>query len=346
MFLKKVYFLLLILVIIFSSCQNDQTRKIPDVSDIEVSVDIRRFDQDLFGIDTNQIEASLIALEQKYPNFAPVFFENVLRSKDEKFAPEGHPAYVKGFVQFPAVQQLYDTTQIVYADMSQIKEEYQKAFQFYTYYFPNRPIPSITTYISEYIFGQFIYQDDAIAVGLDFFLGEEYPYHLYVPRNPNFSSYLTRTFNKKHLVEKSMRMIIDDLLGEVNGDALLDYMVHYGKRLYLLDLVMPTTPDSIKLEMTATQVNWLEKNERAMWAHFLQEDLLYNSDWPDIRKLVEYSPNSPGMPPEAPGRTANWIGWQIIKSYMRRVPDMTLDALLLEKDAQKILTAAKYKPRR
>jgi hypothetical protein len=52
------------------------------------------------------------------------------------------------------------------------------------------------------------------------------------------------------------------------------------------------------------------------------------------------------MPPESPGRTANWIGWQIVKSYMRRNPANTLDDLILEKDAQAILDASKYKPRR
>ena len=63
---------------------------------------------------------------------------------------------------------------------------------------------------------------------------------------------------------------------------------------------------------------WCESNELQLWTHFLEEDLLYATNLRDIRKLVDYSPNSPGMPAEAPGRTANWTGWQIVKAYMKR----------------------------
>jgi len=61
--------------------------------------------------------------------------------------------------------------------------------------------------------------------------------------------------------------------------------------------------------------------------------------------LVDHSPNSPGMPSDAPGRTANWTGWQIVKAYMKRNPKITLSQLIEETDAQQILTKAKYKPR-
>ena len=343
---KKAYPILLLGLIYFSSCQNEKRKNVPGVSEIQVDINIRRFEKDLFACDTNQMESALADIEAKYPDFSRIFFERILRSKDSIIAPQGHTAFLKGFVQFPSVRKLHDTVLVVYPDMDDILKEYRQAFQFYQYYFPDKVVPSITTYLSEYTIGQFIYKDDAIAVGLDFFLGEDYPYHLYIPQNPNFSAYLTRTFNKEHLVEKSMRLIADDLIGDPKGNRLLDYMVHYGKRLYLLDQFMPFAPDSIRLEMTATQVEWLNNNEMEMWAYFLKENLLYNSDWVDIRKLVEYSPSSPGMPPEAPGRTANWIGWQIVKSYMRRNPANTLDDLILEKDAQAILDASKYKPRR
>jgi hypothetical protein len=83
-----------------------------------------------------------------------------------------------------------------------------------------------------------------------------------------------------------------------------------------------------------------------MWAYFIKEELLYNSEWAKIRKYVDYSPNSPGMPPQAPGRTANWLGWQMVKAYMRQFPDTSLEDMLQIADAQNLLDAAKYKPQR
>ena len=81
-----------------------------------------------------------------------------------------------------------------------------------------------------------------------------------------------------------------------------------------------------------------------MWAYFLDENLLYSTEWQKVRKYVDYSPSSPGMPPEAPGRTANWIGWKIIESFMKRNPEVSMQELVGMMDAQELLDRSKYKP--
>jgi hypothetical protein len=78
----------------------------------------------------------------------------------------------------------------------------------------------------------------------------------------------------------------------------------------------------------------------------LDQNLLYSADYTKIRKLVEPSPNAPAVFQEAPGEIGNWMGLQIIKSYMKRNPNTTIDELLNFKDAQKFLELAKYKPKR
>ena len=125
----------------------------------------------------------------------------------------------------------------------------------------------------------------------------------------------------------------------------MDLMIHNGKQWYLTDLLLPNTSDTVKLEMTPTQVDWLKDNELEMWAFLLKEKLLYDSDWSKIRKYVEYSPGIPQMHPEAPGRSANWIGLQIVRAYMDNVPDAKLEELLSETSAQRILDRSRYKPK-
>ncbi|MDX1939880.1 MAG: hypothetical protein SFU99_04965 [Saprospiraceae bacterium] len=351
---KKGFLFLFFLMLLIIACNQDGAdEKIPNVSDIEVKTEIRRFDQVLFSLDTNNIEASLAQLEADYPDFSKIYFGQILGSTDSLLAPEGHPTYVKGFIRYPSVRQLYDTTQIIFADFSEIERQFQQAFQFLKYYFPNRPTPDVTTFISEYSVAAFIYGEDQLAVGLDLFLGEHYPYQQYNPGNPNFSEYLVRTFNKEHLVAKTLQPLIDEILGEPTGNRLIDMMIHNGKELYVLDKLLPYTPDSVKLEVSSQQVKWLEDNELEMFAYFLKEksgsstqNLLYSTDWQDIRKYVEYSPNSPGMPEEAPGRTANWLGWQIVKVYMKQFPETTMQQLIDLKDAQKLLDDSKYRPKR
>ncbi len=338
--------LILGLLLFTLSCQSDPSVQAPDVSDIAVEPEFHRFDRALFLLDTTRMEEALATLEAKYPRFSSLYFEQILRSKDQRVAPEGHPAYVKGFITFPAVRALYDTCQVVFGDFSGQEDAFRQAFRYLKYYFPELPTPSVTTFISEFTYGAFIYGENDLAVGLDFFLGREYPYRAIDPTNPNFSEYLTRTFTPDHLVLKTLIPLAEDLLGPPPGDQLLDYMIHNGKKLYLLDALLPAAPDSIIMEVSTDQLAWLETNTQEMWAFFLQEDLFYSADWQKIRKYVEYSPHSPGMPPEAPGRTGDWLGWQIVSAYMEQQPEVDMVGLIANRDAQDILRLSRYKPRR
>ena len=54
-------------------------------------------------------------------------------------------------------------------------------------------------------------------------------------------------------------------------------------------------------------------------------------------------PADPPMP-EAPGRTANWMGWQIVQAYMKRKPETTFRQLIDLTDAQAPLDQSKYNP--
>lgn len=329
------------------ACECGKGKDIPDVSNVSVDVELKRFEQALFSLDTTNIEEGLTELENDYGEFSDLYFGQVLGSTDPRIAVEGHEAYVKGFVSHPSVRKLYDTTQVIYPDLDWLAEDFEQAFRFYKYYFPGEPLSGeVVTFISEYTIGGFLYGENSIAVGLDFYLGEGYPYASYIPANPNFSAYLTRSFNKDHIVPKSMKLLVQDLLGNVRGNKLLDYMIHNGKELYLLDKLLPETPDSVKLEFSQPQVEWVNENEANIWAYFISENLLYSTEFKKFQKLVEYSPNSPGMPEEAPGRTANWLGWQIVKAYMEKHPEMTLPELIMMDDAQVILDGSRYKPRK
>lgn len=346
---KTVFLLGLSVSFFLIACESDKGKEIPDVSHIPIDIEIRRFDKDLFGIDTLNTEKSLVDLETKYPEFGHLFFNNILMSKNPEIAPEGHENYVRGFVNHPFARNLFDTTQLVFpdADIQKAEAEFEQAFQYLKYYFPNLPTPPhVTTFVSEYGFAAFVYKDNALAVGLDFFLGAEHPYTVYNPGNPHFSQYLVRTFNKEHLVLKTIKPLIKDMLGTPRGNRLLDYMVHNGKELYIMGQVLPHEPDSVILEYSQAQTDWVKDNEKDIWHHFLREDLIYSIDIQEFKKLIEPSPHSPGMPKEAPGRTANWIGLQMVKSYMERYPETTLEILIAMTDAQELMDKSRYKPKR
>ena len=342
--LKTAGFLALLSACLIPEFGCSRGPKVPDVSHINPDVRVRRFDRAFFQLDTANMEESLSKLTDEMP-YADFFVDFILSYRalhPSDSITKGEVA--KGFIIQPEVRALYDTVQLHFGDLEEFEKDLGSAFQFLKYYFPEFKPPVIYTMVSEYHTALLLPpEEDAVAVSLDLFLGPEYEFYQYQPLS--LPRYITRTLTKSQLAARVTEAIVDDLVGESRGGRMLDIMVTEGKKLYILDLLLPYTPDSIKWGCTAEQSQWVEENEYQMWVYFLEEDLLYEDDLNRFRKLVDYSPTSPGMPPESPGRTANWVGLQIVKAYMERYPETTLRQLLSMNDAQELLTKSGYKPR-
>lgn len=337
-----------IILISFSSCKTESKESHPDVSQIEVDFEIIRLDEAVFQMDTNNLSYELDVLMDKYPSAATLYFGTLnpytaSRNRDTIANRLGT------FLKDPFFENLQDTIGLIFGNMSDIKDEYKQAYKYFKHYFPQADIANVYTMNTGFSYQRFLFEDDdesnALGVSLDLFLGNTYPYKRIDPQNPSFSSYLTRSFDKKHLVKKTMEILVDDQLGETGGLRMLDQMIHNGKRLYILDHLLPEMHDSIIIEYTTDQMNWVKENELEMWAYFFDQELFYETNTMTLKKYLSPNPNSPGMPSEAPGRTGNYIGWQIVKKFMKRHPNTSMQELIEYDDAQKLLEASKYKPR-
>lgn len=334
-------------LIVLAGCSSpDSDIDRPDISGVTAEVEIRRFDRDLFALDTSNIQADRQELMERYGEFAELYFYQILGLNDPRIAPEGPDTFLTGLLTYPTTRKLYDTIQIVYPDLEKERQTFEAAFRYLKAIFPDRPTPRITTFLSEFSIANFIYGQDELAVGLDFYLGSGYPYALIDPSNAVFSEYLTRTYNRDHLVPRTIKPLLEDIVGPPGGERLIDHIVRNGKVQVLMDVLLPEVADTARMEFTPDQLAWCEENEQNIWAYFLSENLLYSTDYKEYRKYVEYSPHSPGMPLEAPGRTGDWIGKQIVRAWLQRHPDQGLAALAERMDTQVFLEEARYKPKR
>ena len=335
----------LLFVLVCGACREEYRRPVPDVSGVVVTPVIKRFDRDLFNLDTLRTERELQRLRAAYPQFAPIFFDQILGVNDPDIAPDGPGAYLNGFLNYPPARRLYDTVQLVYGDFTAQEAQFADALRYFRHYFPERPLPEMTTFISEYSFQNFNFGTQGVATGLDFFLGADYPYQQYNPENPNFSAYLSRHFTPDYLVPKTLLAYLDDLVGNPGGARLLDYMLLNGKKRFLLQQLLPDAGPEIVFEYGPQDLAWIRANEAQFWAYLVENDLLYSTDYARFRKLIEYSPTgNSDMPRDAPGRVANYIGYRVVDQYMRRHPETTLEELLALRDGQQLLQGSRYKP--
>jgi len=333
------FFFFFLLGIAFYHCKSDK-EKTPDVTNIDLSVKIDRFDLDLFALDTNNIQLGLSNLVKKYPDFSEIFVQNLIITEP----PQSPENTVRGFITFPAIKKLQDTVGIVFPNLQDVEKDLTQAMKYMKYYMPEKKTPSFLSFISEYSNAIVTYGDSTqskFGIGLDMFLGGEYPvYEAFLP------NYIKRSQDKKHLVSKVIAAIAEDIQPKPMGQRLLDQMIYNGRKLYLENILLPNEQDSILMEYTDKQTKWCVENEQNIWLHLISENILYSTDRDKIQKLVNPSPNAPNMPAEAPGRAGNFIGWKIVESFMKHNPNVTVSELFKISDAQYIMDKAKYKPER
>jgi uncharacterized protein YjaZ len=85
-----------------------------------------------------------------------------------------------------------------------------------------------------------------------------------------------------------------------------------------------------------------------MWRFFIDESLLYNSDPKLPNRFINLAPFSKfylEIDNESPGRVGQWIGWQIVRSFMKNNEKVTVQELL-KMEYKDIFDRSKYKPKK
>lgn len=121
-------------------------------------------------------------------------------------------------------------------------------------------------------------------------------------------------------------------------------MIFYGKAYYFASQILPDAPDSILIGYESTSIKDVNENQQIVWAHFVENELLYETSHFVKKKYLEERPKTLEIGNKAPGRIGVWLGWEIVKQYMRNHPEERLPDLMETKDAQQIFMKSRYKP--
>lgn len=303
----------------------------PAIGRLPVDVRVTRLEEPFFRI---QKSADALAFVSAHPLFARQFLLRRQYPSDSVLATQ-----LTGLATNEGLRKFAAETRAVFGDFGPEHTQLRGAFQHVKHYFPDFRVPPVYTFISG-LSQDVLVNDSVMVLGLDFFAGPKASYR------PNVPGYMLRRYERLYLVPQAVLQISNKYLKQRFADrTLLNQMVQLGKAYYFLDQVMPCTPDSLKIGYTQRELAGVAYNERKIWTHFLSNKLLYQTQPFLTQKYVGERPTTPEIGKEAPGRIGAWVGWQIVKAYMRQNPSVTLPQLLAEPDAQKILDGSKYKPR-
>jgi hypothetical protein len=332
--------MLRILLIIFStflliSC-NDGEEK-PDVSKIEVDIDLKRFEKEFFAVDTTAPAAGLDKLAGNYPEFFPVFVQQFLGATSSQ---DPVINLFTGYHRF-----LYDSLMKQYDDLSGFEKELTANLRYVKHYFPSYRIPQLLTFIGPLDAPGTVVLEDAIGLGLHQFAGKDFSIYNAPEIREMYPAYITRRFDREFMLPAMMKGIASSIyLDSSVGRPLIEQMIEKGKEWYLVDKFLPDVPDSLITGFTSDQMKWTEANEANIWVHIVNTEDLYSIDPEVVQRYIGPAPFTQSLDQErSPGNLGQWIGWKIVEEYAETSGKSPAE--VIKTSARVIYNEAKYKPR-
>ena len=317
----KIYRLAVVLCLFFLSC--DQKTKVEKaVEEIPVDIKVERFDKVFFETKPED----LAKVKKQYPFFFPAGNDDNVWLKK---------------MQDPIWKEVYTEVQKKYSNFEPVREEFNALFQHVKYYFPETKIPKVITVIGEMDYNaKAIYADTLVIVALELYLGKDHKFY-------EFPNYLKQNFEEKQIMPDVVSSFAYRNIPAFPDKNLVSQMIFEGKQLYAKDLLLPNYTDAEKIGYTPEQIKWSQENEAYMWRYFIESEMLYSDDPKLTTRFIVPAPFSKfylEIDNDSPGRIGAWLGWQIVRSYMKN-NNVTLSELL-KTEAKVIFEKSKYKPKK
>ena len=329
------FFLSLGLIVILFACHRNPLKV--NVSAISVDLKIKHLDVELLKLKQDQIPTAVPELKKTFTEFFDLFTYRMISiggSEQEKFQES-----LYSFISDTLIRKL-ELKVAEKLDTTQLRDELETAFKHYRYYFPQKNIPVIYTCISG--FNQSVVtSENLIGISLDKYMGAESPFY----EKLGLPEYKRRNMHPAKIVTDVMyAWAVTEWPKAEQTNNLLSQMIQEGKMMYFVDAMLPEKHDTLKIGYTRKQLDFCMENEASMWTYLAEHKHLYSTDRMTIKRYMDDGPFSASFTNESPARTGVWLGWQIVRSYMKQHPETKLADLMNNQDFQGILNQSGYQP--
>lgn len=325
---KKTVSLYMVAVIfglmMFSACGNSYEQDISDTP--AANTHIIRYEQALFQQPLTA--AYLDSLQTVFPLFlgtAPLH--------------EAQINQLQAYVKNPFLDTLYKVSQARFPTMAPSAQALGQAFRYVKHYYPSFSYPQVYTYISGKFDPAFI-EDTTLLISIDRFLGPNTKLY----SQAGIAHYQQRSMQPSYLPRHVLSVLATHFIPPVGPNAqLLDHMLYQAKVLLFIQHMLPTISPSILFNQSAPHLQWLQDKEGDMWRYYIENELLFTSDYMAYNKCIGQAPFSSIFGQDSAPRTGIWLGYQILTSY-QAASKKTLPEILKNTNSQAILQASQYKP--
>jgi gliding motility-associated lipoprotein GldB len=318
--MKKVFIVLLLIGLV--SCQKESKIE-REIEKIPVVFKVERFDKIFYESQPSDLKQ----IQSQYPFFFPEGNEDTVWTNK---------------LSNPLLRELYNEVQFRYGNLTSLEEDLTSFFGHVQYYFPKYKTPRVITLISEVdLDAKAIYADSIALIALDCYLGNEHRFYA------DFPKFKRINFDENQILPDLVTSFSYGKIAPPMDKNLLSIMIYHGKELYLKDKLIPNFTDAAKIAYTKEQMAWCKENEEQMWRYFIENNLLYEANVKNEHRFINDAPFSKfylEIDNESPGRVGQWLGWQIVRSYMENNDTSLTDMLAM--DAKTLFERSKYKPKK
>jgi len=316
--MKKILLGILIIFVFACDSKSDVEK---EIEKIPIEIEIVRFDKE-FGMAK---VSDLSELKKKFPEFFP-----------------------KQYPDSIWIQKMQDTLQIElfgevlkkYPTEDILRDNFEQLFKHINYYFPKFNPPLVITTTSDVDYrDKIILADSLLIINLDTYLGIDHYFYQGIP------NYIVENMKESQIIPDIASIYAQKYTPRIQSRTFLAQMIYYGRILYLKDMWLPETPDNEKIGYTKEQFVWAEENETEIWRNFVENEYLFSTDPKLSTRFIVPAPFSKfylEIDNDTPGMIGRYIGWQIVRSFMK---NNSLEQLLTLSE-EEIFNKSKYKPKK
>ena len=310
----------LVFAVVLTSCGELSERE-RAIQAIDLNVSVDRFDR-VFAQSTPK---NLDSIKREYPLFFPTQYPDSV-----------WVAKMSDTLQLAIEEAVLE----VFPDDVLLEEQCRDLLRHIKYDFPNFVPPNVVTTTSDVDYRtRVIAHQGWLILMLDNYLGAEHRFYSGLPR------FVAKNLSPEMLFSDVATAFGRKFVAPPAERSFLAQLIYYGKLLYLKDLWLPDMKDADKIGFTHEELKWASENEYFIWQYFLTQEYLYSTNSRLKSRFVDQAPYSKfnlELDTQTPGMIGQWVGWQIVRQYMRN-NEVDLNTLMTL-SAQDLYNGSQYKP--
>ena len=335
--MKYLKFIILVLAVAFSSCgpkTPEYKKKLIEANGTTPELVFHRYEDVLFNLDTSHFQEALMEIQGEYWPFLDGDLTDSLAVQ-----------YLRDFAVDTLSVTLYRKVMTAYPDLGEVEETVRGVYRHFNCYYPEVDLPTqVYTCVSgiDPEVPSVILFDDALVISLDWYLESDDIYEWI-----GMPQYRAARVAKAGLAKDLGQQIYLDYVQQPGKrNNLLEEMVEAGRMYYFMEAMSPMMADEVLLGYTPSQLQWAEDFQGDLWADIVGSQVLYSSDLEVYRTFLADGPFTNEYSHEAPARLGEFIGLNIVRSFVKANPDVALRDLMEERDLQAIFQESHYKPKK